>query len=60
MNDTLRLILFCGAGAWAFMSLYQDFKDPVRRRRLLKIIYVFSALWVATVAFLISSWWTAT
>lgn len=60
MTNALRLITFCAIGAWTCVSLYHDLKNPERRRRILKVIYVISALWVATVVFLISSWWMAT
>ncbi len=60
MNDTLRLILFCGAGAWALMSLYKDFKDPVRRRKLFRIFYWHSAIGIPLAVYFIYATWTTT
>lgn len=44
MTDTLRMIFFYAIGVWACFAMYQDFKMPERRRRMLKMLYWYSAL----------------
>lgn len=54
MTDTLRMIIFYAIGAWVYFAVYQDFKRPERRRRMLKILYWYSALVAAFGAYVLS------
>ena len=57
MSDTVRLLILSGVGAWTFLSTYQDFKNPKKRRLILKfLIWHFAIGLPLAIAYLVYMW----